>query len=437
MKVSDNDSSSGGGANAYRRMVLRLKRAKRKAAASASLRGMGWSLAGRLLIKGVQFGFSIVLARLLCPADFGLVGMIAIFMAIANVLTDGGLVAALIRKKTRTEADYATVFLGKLAVAIMAYAALFACAPFVASFYDAPQLTAVMRVAALGIVLASMSSVFQARMQANCRFRDLAAVSSGAIVLSGAVGVVMAWRGLGVWAVVWQGLSWHVFMLGLLAAANRWLPGMRFSAASLRSLFDFGWKHLVRGLLDTVYGNVYSVVVGKNFGASELGLYNRADYYTSEAGGLVGGIVNEVNYPLLSAMQDDDGKLRRAYRRLQIVVACVMVPGMAVLAAFAEPLVRFVIGEHWLGCVPCLRVLAVGAALSPLAGLAYLPMYVKGRTDLALKLELVEKPLAFALLMASMPFGILAICAAKSVSAVAFFSVNTYAARRMLLYGRT
>jgi len=424
----------GGGAGVCRRLMLSLKRTRRRFLSSTSLRGMSWSLAGRMLIKAVQFGFSILLARLLCPADFGLVGMTTIFMALADVVMGGGLVAALIRKKERTEADYATVFWCKAVMALVAYAVLFACAPLVAAFYHTPQLTSVMRVAALGIVLVMMSSVFHARLVANCRFRDLAVVSTVAILLSGSVGFAMAWRGLGVWAVVGQGLSWHAFTLGLLVGANRWLPKKQFSVASLRALFGFGWKHLLRGVLDTLYGNAYSVAVGKGFGAADLGLYNRADYYTSEAGGLVGGVIHEVNYPILSAMQDDNAKLRRAYRRLQLIAAGVMIPGMAFLAVFAEPLVRYVIGPQWLGCVSCLRVLAFGAALSPLVGLAYLPMYVKGRTDLALKLDLVEKPLAFLLLLASIPFGILAVCAAKSLSSVLFFVVNACVSRR-LLYG--
>jgi len=399
---------------------------------SFALKDMGWSLTGRLLIKVVQFGFSIVLARLLCPEDFGLVGMVAIFMALGSVLTDGGLVAALIRKADRTEDDYATVFWSKLAVAVFLYGVLFLCAPGVAAFYDRPDLTPVMRVITLGLPIAAGISTFIARLQVNARFRDQALVSALAILLSGVVGVVLANEGLGVWAVVGQGLSWQVIMFGLLVAVNRWLPKMRFSFASFSSLFDFGWKHMTRAVMDAIYGNASAVIVGKSFGATDLGLYNRADYYTAEIGSLVSGTVNEVNYPLLSKIQNDEALLRRSYHRLQLLVAAIMIPGMTLFAVFADVLIRVVIGSHWTPCVPYLRILAVGAALSPLVMLTFTLMYVKGRSDLALKLTLIEKPIALGLLFLALPFGIAAICVVNAVSILLTFCVNEYVVRHHL-----
>jgi len=403
---------------------------------TVAVRGMAWSFAGRFAVKAVQFGFGVVLARLLCPSDFGLVGMIAIFIALSEILADCGFGAALVRKCDRNEDDYATVFWFKLALASVAYAALFAAAPFIAKFYGEPLLVPLTRLVSIGVVLSAAASVAYLRLQVGLQFRKMALLSFAGIVLSGAVGIVCAWRGLGVWAVVSQGLSWHLVNVMLQFGAARWLPAMRFSMVSFRSLYDFGWKHLMRGVIDAVYNNGYALVIGKSFGAADLGLYNRADYYTAEVGATVGGVANEVNYPILSQLQGESAKLRRSYFRLQLLVAAVMVPGMAVLVVFAEPIVRFVIGAQWLGCVPYLRILAVGAAFAPLAGLAYLPMYVKNRPDLVLKTELVMKSATFALLFAAIPFGILAICVVKSLSSVVTFVVSATVARRTLGAGQ-
>lgn len=422
----------GGGAGVFRRLLVGLKRAKRRFAASQSLKGMGWSFAGKFSVKAVQFGFSIILARLLCPADFGLVGMIAIFLAFCEIFADCGFGAALIRKQNRTEDDYATVFWFKAAIAALGYWVLFFAAPLIARFYHEPLLVPITRVVALGLVISCMASVAYLRLWVALKFRTMALLAFLGSLLSGVVGVLLAWRGLGVWAVVGQGLSWHIINCCLLFAATRWLPAFRFSRASFRSFFDFGWKHLMTGVINATYQNGYAMVVGRAFGAADLGLFNRADYYTAEAGNVVSGVVNDVNYPILSSYQNDPDRLWRSYRRLQWLVAGVMLPGMALLAVFAEPLIRFIIGEQWVPCVPYLQVLAIGAAVNPLVSLTVVPMCVKGRTDLALKLELIEKPLAFGLLLAAIPFGILAICVAKSISLVLFLLVNSVVLGKVL-----
>jgi len=422
----------GGGAGFVRRALVGLKRAKRRFTASKSLNGMMWSFAGKFSAKAVQFCFSVILARLLCPADFGLVGMITVFLVFCEIFADCGFGPALIRKQNRTEDDYATVFWFKTAIAALGYLVLFLAAPLVARFYREPLLVPITRVVALGLIISGMASVAYLRLQAELKFRTIAFLSFLGFLLSGGVGVICAQKGLGVWAVVGQGLSWHVINCILLFAATRWLPALRFSRTSFRSFFDFGWKHLMTNGINAVYQNGYAVVIGKTFGPLDLGLFNRADYYTAEVGNVVGSVVNDVNYPILSSYQKDPDRLWRSYRRLQWLVAVVMVLGMALLAAFAELLISLVIGEQWVPCVPYLQVLAIGAVVSPLVSLTIVPMYVKGRTDLALKLELIEKPIAVGLLLAAIPFGLLAICAAKSISILLFFAINSVVLKRAL-----
>ena len=395
-----------------------------------SARGMAWTAAGKIAVRGLQFAIGIVLARLLTPADFGLVGIVAAFIAVSETFVDCGFSLALMRKLDRTDEDASTVFWFSLSAAAACYLVLFAAAPAIAAFFGMPELATITRVVAAGLVFGAMASVPQALLRANLRFAAQSAVLFASVAVSALVGVALAWRGLGAWALVWQGLVWHAVNLALLAAVTRWRPRIAFSRASFRSFFSFGWRHLCSSVVNTVCCQVYTFVTGRFFGAAATGAFSRAAAWAVVGPQFVHETMINVNYPLLAERQDRSRELLRAYERLSALSLLLLVPALALLAAFAEPVVRAVLGEQWLVCVPYLRILAAGAAFEPAQCLFQNLLYVRGRTDTVLKLEAVEKPVVLALVFAAVPFGLGWLCAAKSAATIFMAAVNYVAARR-------
>ncbi len=394
-----------------------------------SARGMAWTAAGKIAVRGLQFAIGIVLARLLTPADFGLVGVLAVFIAVSEMFVDCGFSLAFMRKLDRTDEDASTVFWFSLAAAAACYLVLFAAAPAIAAFFGMPELTAITRVVSAGLVFGAMASVPQALLRVNLRFAAQSAVLFASVAVSAAVGVALAWRGFGAWALVWQGLAWHVVNLALLVAVTRWLPRLAFSRSSFRSFFSFGWRHLCSSAVNAVCYHVYTFATGRFFGAAATGAFARAASWTAIGPQFVQETMINVNYPLLAERQNSPRELLRAYERLSALSLLLLVPALALLAVFAEPVVRVVLGEQWLVCVPYLRILAAGAAFEPAQCLFQNLLYVRGRTDTVLKLEAVEKPVVLALVFAAVPFGLGWLCAAKSVSTIFMAAVNYVAAR--------
>ena len=395
-----------------------------------SARGMAWTAAGKIAVKGLQFAIGIVLARLLTPADFGLVGIVAAFIAVSETFVDCGFSLALMRKLDRTDEDASTVFWFSLGVAAACYLVLFAAAPAIAAFFGMPELATITRVVAAGLVFGAMASVPQALLRVNLRFAAQSAVLFASVAVSAAVGVALAWRGFGAWALVWQGLAWHVVNLALLVAVTRWLPRLAFSRSSFRSFFSFGWRHLCSSAVNAVCYHVYTFATGRFFGAAATGAFARAASWTAIGPQFVQETMINVNYPLLAERQNSPRELLRAYERLSALSLLLLVPALALLAVFAEPVVRVVLGEQWLVCVPYLRILAAGAAFEPAQCLFQNLLYVRGRTDTVLKLEAVEKPVVLALVFAAVPFGLGWLCAAKSAATIFMAAVNYAAARR-------
>ena len=396
-----------------------------------SLAGMTWMAGGHVAVRAAQFAIGIFLARLLTPADFGIVGMIAVFIGVSEMFVDCGFPLAFMRKVDRTDDDAATVFWFSLGVSAVCYAALFAAAPCIATFFGEPGLVPVTRVVTTGIIFGALMAVPRALLKVRLRFKILSVLGIFSVLVSGLLGVVLASRGYGVWALIWQGVLGNVFLLVSMTMAARWLPRFVFSVESFRGFFSFGWKHLVSSLVNAVYYHVYSLVAGKALGAAAVGIYNRAHSWASLPPQVVSEAMTNVNYPILSAIQDDNAALRRAYDRLALVSVALLIPSLGFLAAFAEPVVRLVLGNQWLCCVPYIRILAVGSMFEPAMNLYQNMLYLKGRTDIVMKLEFLQKPVCFVLVFAGLPFGLAGLCAARSASTVFMAAVNLVAARRV------
>ena len=400
-----------------------------------AVKGMTLMGAERLATHVLRFVVSLVMARLLAPSDYGTVGMLAIFMAIATTFQDSGFSSALIQKKDVNGDDYSTAFYFGMAVSIGFYAAFFFSAPAIASFYKTPELVQITRTITLGLVINALSSVHQTHLTVNLKFGALATVSVVSLVVSSIIGIVLAYMGYGAWALVWQSVLGSAFNTVILWCVARWRPQLRFSLLSFKKLFGFGSKLLCSGMINTIYGNLYTLVIGRMFGAAEIGHFNRANGFAALPTDSVSGVVLRVNYPILSKFQDDTSRLIGAYRKLTRCVMFILVPSLFGMAAVAEPMVRVLIGEKWLPCVPLLQVLCIGMMWSPLTQINLNLLYVKGRTDLVLKLELIKKPIAFAILFLMIPFGIFWMCVGKAVYDFIAFCFNCHYTKKILGYG--
>ncbi|MCD8266010.1 MAG: lipopolysaccharide biosynthesis protein [Prevotellaceae bacterium] len=396
---------------------------------------MAWTGFERLGTQAIQFIVGIVIARVLMPSDFGIIGMLTIFIAIAQTFLDSGFANALIQKKDRTEVDYSTVFYFNIAISLVLYGLFYVSAPFIASFYNMPQLKSVARVISLSLIINGLSIVQTARLSIELNFKLQSLGSLVSIIISGVVGIAMAYAGFGAWALVFQTLTLAASRTLILWLFSHWRPLWAFSVVSFRKLFSFGSKLLCTGMINTIYQNLYTLVIGKAFNAAEVGFFNRGELFARLPADTMTQTVVKVNFPILSEYQNDDVKLIHAYRKLLRMPMYVLYFIFACIIGAASPMIEVVLGEKWLPCVPVLQILCLGYMWSPLTHINLNLLYVKGRSDLVLKLELIKKPIAFAILFASIPFGIGWMCAGRALYFFVAFVLNCYYTRKILNYG--
>lgn len=398
-------------------------------------KGILWSTVERFSVQGVQFVIMIVMARLLTPYDYGIIGMLAIFIAVAQSLIDSGFSQALIRKQDRTDVDNNTVFYFNIVVSVLLYLILYVSAPFVADFYDTPQLCPVMRVVCLGIVFNSFAVVQRALLTIRIDFKTQAKAALTAAATSGIVGIVMAWHGFGVWSLVVQQLLNLGVNTGLLWLLSKWRPRLVYSWRSFHELFAFGSKLLASGLLDTVYRNIYPIVIGKLFSASSLGHYTRAHQFSEFPSSNVTGIIQRVTYPVLCEIQNDDVRLANIYRKFLKLSAFVIFPLMAGLAAVAGPFVNIMLGSQWGFCGQLLQVICFSMMWYPVHSINLNLLQVKGRSDLFLRLEVIKKILGVAVLCVTAPFGLMVMCYGQIFSSLVSLVINTYYTGKLINVG--
>ena len=382
--------------------------------ASKSIRGIVWSAIERFSLQGVQFLIGIVLARLLSPSDFGMIGMLSIFLSVSQTFIDCGFSNALIRQKETTAKDYGTAFIINFAISLFAFVILFVAAPFVASFYNMPDLQPVMRLISVTLIVNALFTVHKVRLTRNVDFKMQSKASLCAALVSGGLGIILAFEGFGVWSLVYQAICNSVLNLVLMTILLRWFPKPVFSKESFRSLFGFGSKLLVASVISSVYSNLYNIVIGKWYSASNLGYYTRADHLGAFPSQNVAGILSRVTYPILSQLQDEPERLRDIYIKYLQMSCFVVFPLMMGLAALAHPLVLLLLGEKWLPSVVLLQILCFGLMLDPVCNINLNLLYVKGRSDLVLKLEIVKKTIAVAILAVSLPFGLVGLCLGRA-----------------------
>ncbi len=398
-------------------------------------KGILWSTVERFSVQGVQFLIMIVMARLLTPHDYGLIGMLAIFIAVAQSLIDSGFSQALIRKQDRTEVDNNTVFYFNIVVSVLLYLILYVSAPLVADFYNTPQLCPVMRVICLGIIFNSLAVVQRALLTIRIDFKTQAKATLIAAVTSGIVGITMAYHGFSVWSLVTQQLLNLGLNTGLLWLLSKWRPQLVYSWQSFRELFAFGSKLLASGLLDTIYRNIYPIVIGKLFSASNLGHYTRAQHFSEFPSSNLTGIIQCVTYPVLCEIQDDDARLAGIYRKFLKLSAFIIFPLMIGLSSVAQPLVNLMLGPQWEFCGQLLQIICFSMMWFPIHAINLNLLQVKGRSDLFLRLEIIKKILGVSVLCITAPFGLIVMCYGSILNSLVALAINTYYTGKLINVG--
>lgn len=400
-----------------------------------TVKGTVWSTLERFSVQGIHFLVMILMARILTPADYGIVGMLAIFIAVSQSLVDSGFSQALIRKQDRSEIDNSTVFYFNIAVGIGMYLILFFSAPLIADFYNEPLLVPITRAIGLSVVFNSLAVVQRALLTVSLDFKTQAKASFIGAIVSGAIGITMAYTGFGVWAIVWQQLSNLAVVTVLLWILSHWKPIWAYSWNSFKELFGFGSKLLASGLLDTVFRNLYLIVIGKFFKASDIGYYTRAHQFTDFASSNITGIFQRVTYPVLCTIQDDDTRLRDVYRRLLKTSAFIIFPLIMGMAGVAKPMIISFLTEKWLFSAILIQILCFSQMWYPVHAINLNLLQVKGRSDLFLKLEIIKKMVTVVILCITIPLGLIAMCIGTIVSSLISLIINTYYTGKLIHLG--
>ena len=398
-----------------------------------AVKGVLWNAINTYANQGLAFVVGIVLARLLSPSDYGLVGMTGIFFAISGVFIDSGFGSALVQKKDRNEDDYCTVFYVNLTVSIFFYIILFIIAPYIAAFFEQPLLRDLTRVSALTLIINALVSTSRNKLYVAVDFKTTTKISITTTIIAGIIAMYCAYSGYGVWTFVIQGLVSAVISAILVFYFVKWIPKRKFSVASFKRLFGYGSKILVASLISVIYDNIYNFIIGKKFSAASLGQYTRANQYASFAGNTTASILQSVAFPILSEVQDDLPRLLKAYQRYIKMVAFFVFPFLMLLCGVAKPFVVFLITEKWLPCVIFLQILCFDFMWSGIIRINLNLLYVTGRSDLVLKLEVIKKSIAFTILFVSIFFGIIGMCVGRVVYALIAFYMNTYYTKKILL----
>lgn len=400
-----------------------------------TVKGVAWSGIDNVAQFGVTFIVSIVLARLLSPDDYGLIGITGIFTAICTTIIDGGFKDALIRKKDISDDDYSTVFIVNLVVSILLYVVIFAASPLIASFFHRSELISLTRVASLGMIIGAFAIVQRTKLTKKIDFKTQTKVTIVASISSGAIGIGMALMGFGVWALVAQMLTSQMIRTVLLWFCNKWIPAFKFSKKSFHELFGFGWKMMLSGILDTVWKELYQVIVGRFYSPATLGQYTRAKGFAQLFSGNLTNVIQRVTYPVLSNIQNDSTRMVSAYRRIIKTTMFVTAISMLSLGAISAPLLYCLIGPKWLEAATYLPLICLASSAYPLHAINLNMLEVQGRSDLFLLLEVVKKIIAIVPLCVGAFVGIIPMLLVNLVTTVIAYFLNSYYSGKLLDYG--
>jgi len=401
---------------------------------SKTLIGVLWTFSQQFSVKGIAFIVQIILARLLLPEVFGLIAIIQIFVAIGQTLVDAGMTSSLIRTQNADQKDYSTVFFLNLIASIIIYAILFFSAPPIATFFERPQLTSLLRVYTLTFIIQALASVQSTRLTKELNFKLQMYMQIPATISGGVVGVLLAYGGYGVWSLIWMYLTTTTINMLQHWFRTDWRPDFIIDKEKLKFHLNFGYKITLSGLVTSVYQHLYTLIIGKMFSTTVLGFYDQANRLRMFPVTNLTTALRKVTYPVFSSIQDDNERLRSAFKKITILVFYVVTPIMFFLVIIAEPLFRVVLTEKWIPSVPYFQVLAISAVVYPVSMYNLNIILAKGRSDLHLKMELIKKISSVLFLLLIIPYGIWGVIYAQFISMIIHAFVNAYYCGKQIDY---
>lgn len=393
---------------------------------SKTVKGVAWSGIDNMVQMGVTFVVSIILARLLSPDEYGLLGIVTIFTHVCQQLISAGFTTALIRKPNATDDDFNTSFIVNLGLSIFFYTIIFLCAPLIADFFNREELVDLTRVASLGMIIGALAMVQQTRLTKRIDFKSQAKITFVASITSGVIGIVMALLGCGVWSLVVQHLVNYGLKTIFLWVANKWIPQLRFSTKSFHELFGFGWKMMLSTILDTVWKELYQVVVGRFYSPATLGQYTRSKHFSQLFSKNLSTVIQRVTYPVLSNIQNDRERMLSAYRRIIKVTMFITAISMFALGAVSEPLLYCLIGPKWHEAATYLPLICITGSTYPLHAINLNMLQVQGRSDLFLCLEVIKKIIGIAPLAVCYFYGIMPMLYVSVITTTIAYFLNSY-----------
>jgi len=389
-----------------------------------TLSGLVWASLDLLLIRGLAFGTSILLARLLQPEEFGLIGMISIFISIGITFIDSGLSESLIREKNVDNNDFSSVFFMNVGISLVIYGVLFFIAPVIGDFYNQQILKKLIRVYALSFIFSAFSSIQICILVKNMQFKRLTLLNMPGAIIGSVVGILMGYYGYGVWSIIAMYLTTQILQTTLLWIFSLWKPNFYFSFSKIKDHLNFGYKLLLSGLLNSVFNNIYNVLIGKFFPIKSLGYYERSFSFSQQPVSILSNIINKVTYPMLSKIQDSPMKMASIYKEIFLLTYFVSTPAMIGLASISEPLFLVLLGKKWINAVPYFQILCFASIFYPINALNLNILKVFGKTDLFLKLELFKKLLILFVVAIGFSFGIYGLLWSSVISALGSLIIN-------------
>lgn len=401
---------------------------------SKTVKGVGWTALETILRYGVNFVVGIILARLLSPEEYGLIGILTIFISVFEIIVDSGLSTALIRKQNAKEVDYCTVFYANFVLSVLLASIFFMCSGIIADFFYRPQLVSLTQVMSIVIVINALAVVQRTRLTKVINFKSQTKISVISSLLSGVIGIILAYAGFGVWALVGLQLSNAGLVTALLWIENKWIPKLQFSSNSFWELWNFGWKLLASGLLTTFSKEINQVVIGKCYSPATLGQYTRAQQFGNLFSHNITTVVRRVTFPVLSEIQDNPMRLKEAYKKVIKLTVFVTFILMLFLAAIAQPLILVLIGKKWLDASYYLQILCFALMMYPLNHLNLNAIQVVGRSDLSLKINVIKNFLTIFPVAIGLLFNIYWMLIAEVVRVYFCYYINAYYSKELLNY---
>lgn len=386
------------------------------------------------VLRGMSFLSTIVLARWLGPEEFGLIGMIAVFIAIGTTIMDSGMSASLIRMKNPKDSDYSTVFLLNMGLSAVFYLIIFVGAPYIADFYSQPILKNVVRIYAISFIISALSAVQLAILNNRMEFRRIMKQNMPGTIIGVSTGIALGYYGFGIWSIILMYLTTQLIQSFILWIKSDWKPTFSFSIDRAKFHFGFGYKLMLSGLLSTVFQNIYNIIIGRYYSVRELGFFERAKAFNDYPVNLLTTVMAKVTYPLLSGIKEEKTRVATVYRRIMRLAFFITCPLMVGAASIAEPLFYLILGKDWMAGVPYFQILCFSSIFYPIHAFNLNIFKIYDRTELFLKLEIVKKIVVVIGLLIGFQFGVLGLVWASVICNYLALFINTYYSTEMINY---